>query len=88
MANIKNFLPPMTDAERNWFDSCPKAVLFEIARQFAMRVADDFSDEAAFATMVNEWRILHDNKIVPQKPKDPRVWRDGAWHKIDIPSAF
>ena len=36
MANLKNLLPPMTDAERNWFDSCPKAVLFEIARQFAM----------------------------------------------------
>jgi len=65
MANLKNLLHPMTDAERNWFDSCPKAVLFEIARQFAMRGC-----------------------VVPQKPKDPRVWRDGAWHKVEIPSTI
>lgn len=68
MANLKNLLPPMTLSEREWFDKCPKAVLFEIARQFGMRVADDFSAEAGFAEMVKEWQSLYDNAIVPQKP--------------------
>lgn len=72
MANLKNFLPPMTLAEREWFDKCPKAVLFEIARQFGMRVADDFSPEAGFQAMVDEWAILKDNGLVPQKPFKPR----------------
>lgn len=72
MANLKNFLPPMTLSEREWFDKCPKAVLFEIARQFGMRVADDFTPEAAFETMQAEWRALHDNGIVPQKPAKVR----------------
>lgn len=68
MANLKNFLPPMTLSEREWFDNCPKAVLFEIARQFAMRVADDFTEDAAFETMQNEWAVLHSQNLVPQKP--------------------
>jgi hypothetical protein len=68
MANLKNFLPPMTLSEREWFDKCPKAVLFEIARQFAMRVADDYTEDAAFATMQNEWDVLHSQGLVPQKP--------------------
>ena len=68
MANLKNFLPPMTEQELAWFDKCPKAVLFEIARQFGMRVADDFSEEAAFKVMQDEWRILHEQGLVPQKP--------------------
>lgn len=73
MANLKNFLPPMTLSEREWFDKCPKAVLFEIARQFAMRVADDFTEDAAFATMQNEWDVLHRQGIVPQKPAKVRT---------------
>lgn len=72
MANLKNFLPPMTLSEREWFDKCPKAVLFEIARQFGMRVADDFSEDAAFAAMQNEWSVLHLQGIVPQKPAKVR----------------
>lgn len=68
MANLKNWLPDMTEQEQAWFDKCPKAVLFEIARQFGMRVADDFSAEAAFKAMQDEWRILHEQQIVPQKP--------------------
>jgi hypothetical protein len=76
MANLKNWLPEMTAAEHIWFDKCPKAVLFEIARQFGMRVADDFTADAAFATVQNEWDVLHAQKIVPQKPpgkaREPR----------------
>lgn len=72
MAHAKNFMPPMTLSEREWFDKCPKAVLFEIARQFGMRVADDFSGEAAFKVMADEWAALHQNGIVPQKPFKPR----------------
>ena len=72
MAHLKNFLPPMTLSEREWFDKCPKAVLFEIARQFAMRVSDDFTEDAAFATMQNEWSVLHSQGLVPQKPFKPR----------------
>ncbi len=68
MANLKNWLPPMSLSERAWFDQCPKAVLFEIARQFGMRVADDFSTEAAFKVMAEEWAALHANGICPQKP--------------------
>ena len=68
MANLKNWMPDMTAAEHAWFDKCPKAVIFEIARQFGMRVADDFTAEGAFAAMKNEWDVLHAQNIVPQKP--------------------
>lgn len=68
MAHLNNWRADMTDAERAWFDRCPKAVLFEIARQFGMRVADHFTVEAGFAAMQEEWRVLHANEIVPQKP--------------------
>lgn len=68
MANLKNWMPDMTAEEHAWFDKCPKAVLFEIARQFGMRAADDFTAEAAFAVMQNEWSVLHSQNIVPQKP--------------------
>lgn len=70
MANLKNWSPDMSLAERLWFDKCPKAVLFEIARQFGMRIADDFTTEGAFAAMAKEWDILHSNGIVPQKSFD------------------
>lgn len=63
----------MTLSESEWFDKCPKAVLFEIARQFGMRLADEFTPEAGFATMVEEWELLHANGVVPQKPKTPRT---------------
>ena len=68
MANVKNWLPDLTQEERKWFDRCPKSVLFEIARQFGMRVADDFTAEGAFSVMQEEWRVLHMQEIVPQKP--------------------
>lgn len=71
MANLKNWSPEMSLSEAAWFDKCPKAVLFEIARQFAMRCSDNFSAEAAFRTMQAEWDALHANGIVPQRPFMP-----------------
>ena len=68
MAHLKNWLPDITSDERIWLDKCPKSVLFEIARQFGMRIADDFSADAAFKTMKFEWHCLYDSGIVPQKP--------------------
>lgn len=68
MANLKNWLPEMTREERVFFDKCPKSVLFEIARQFGMRVADDFTAEGAFKAIKTEWELLHQQAIVPQKP--------------------
>ena len=58
----------MTAEERRFFDKCPKSVLFEIARQFGMRIADDFSAEGAFNSIKTEWTLLHQQQIVPQKP--------------------
>jgi hypothetical protein len=70
MANMKNWLPDMDLGERLWFDACPKSVLFELARQFAMRLGeeDEPSVDEAFRIMQREWEILHMNEIVPQKP--------------------
>lgn len=68
MANLKNWQPDMSTEERIWFDACPKAVLFEIARQFGMRVGDEFTADGAFAVMKEEWRVLHSQNIVPQRP--------------------
>lgn len=68
MANLKNWLPEMTPAEYRLFDKCPKAVLFEIARQFGMRIADDFSHEGGTKAIIAEWDVLHAQQIVPQKP--------------------
>lgn len=73
MANLKNWLPEMSAAERKWFDKCPKAVLFEIARQFGMRMADEFTPEAGFAFIRNEWDVLYLQELVPQKPPRPSL---------------
>ena len=73
MARTTNWHPHMSLPESEWFDKVPKSVLFEIARQFAMRVADDFTAEAGFAEMVKEWEALHANGIVPQKPAKART---------------
>lgn len=75
MAHLNHILPDLTADELAWFDKCPKAVLFEIARQFGMRVADEFTAEAGFEIMVEEWKALHANGIVPQKPFDPMASR-------------
>lgn len=72
MAHAKNWKPAASLPEQEWFDKCPKAVLFEIARQLAMRVADDYTAEGAFAEMQKEWAAVYENGLVPQKPFTPR----------------
>jgi len=66
--NLKNWSPGMSPEEQKWFDACPKALLFEIARQFGMRIADEFTDDGAFRAMRNEWEVLHAQGLCPQKP--------------------
>lgn len=57
----------MTADEAEWFAACPKAVLFEIAKSFAMLQSE--GDEAkAFELLQGEWSALNMNGIVPQKP--------------------
>lgn len=45
----------------------PKAVYAALALSLAMRLSADNLD-AAKALLADEWRILHENGIVPQKP--------------------
>lgn len=71
MPHLNNWRPEMSDTELAWFDKCPKAVLFEIARQFGMRMADEFTPAAALVAMQREWSVLHQQGLVPQKP--PRI---------------
>ena len=73
MARSTNWQPPMSLSEREWFDRVPKSVLFEIARQFAMLVAEDHSEGAAIAHMAKEWEVLKLNGLVPQKPAKLRT---------------
>jgi len=80
MANLKNWMPDMTAEQHQWFDRCPKAVLFEIACQFGMRIADEFTADAAFLQMQNEWEVLHAQGIVPQKP--PRRLTPARKHEV------
>lgn len=68
MARSTNWHPPMSLSESEWFEKVPKSVLFAICQQLAMRVADDFTAEAAIKCMADEWAALHQNGIVPQKP--------------------
>lgn len=83
MANLKNWLPNMDPEERMWFDACPKAVLYAIAQQFAMRVGDDFTAEGAFEVMQAEWSALHSNGVVPQKPFDVAKARAKVRAKVE-----
>ena len=68
MANPNNWLPELTPVEAYWYQRCPKGVLFEIARQFGMRITGQLTNEAAFKVMQDEWDALHCRRIVPQQP--------------------
>lgn len=48
------------------FDQTPKAVFAALAVSFGTQ-GGDFLPEA-IKRLVDEWQILHDNGIVPQKP--------------------
>ena len=70
MANVKNWQPDMTEAERAWFNDCPKGVLFEMCRQLAMLAQGEENPNKAFSRMQEEWSALHTSRVVPQKPHD------------------
>ena len=50
------------------YSDTPKAVFAAVAYSLAMRLNED-SPEAAIAEFLREWRILNDQGIVPQRPK-------------------
>ena len=49
-----------------FYDSIPKSVLAAIAVSFAAQIEGDIGD--AHKAILNEWRVLHENGIVPQPP--------------------
>ena len=52
------------------FDKTPKAVIAAIAFSLAMRLCEDDFIKAS-QMVAEEWGILHQNNIVPQKPRKP-----------------
>lgn len=52
--------------DRDLYDKMPKTVLAAIAVSFATELSGDISE--AQDKILEEWRILNLNKIVPQKP--------------------
>jgi hypothetical protein len=49
-----------------WFDRIPKSVFAAIAVS-ALTQGGDYLEKAT-VRVCDEWRVLHDNGIVPQKP--------------------
>lgn len=67
MAHLKNHTNEYADAlDRGVFDAIPKSVFAAIAVSLATTGGERL-DEAT-ALIVQEWKILHENKIVPQAP--------------------
>ena len=54
-------------------DEAPKAVWVALAYSLAL-ISNEGSHEGAIKTLREEWKILHENGIIPQKPK-------GVWTK-------
>ncbi len=50
------------------FDATPKAVIAAIAYSLALQLTEDNHD-AARELIMDEWGTLHQNRIIPQKPK-------------------
>ena len=54
---------------QGFFEDCPKAVFAALAVSYASRqYEEDFTKVEA--ELKNEWRLLYQNGIVPQKPID------------------
>ena len=51
--------------------NAPKTVWQALAFSLAMRICEDNSDKAV-AEVAEEWRLLHAQGIVPQKPRVQR----------------
>ena len=54
------------------YDKTPKAVFAAVAFSLAFKEASE-NTEYALAGFIEEWRILHENGIVPQKPPKEAV---------------
>ena len=50
------------------YEKTPKAVIAAIAVSFALLRSEDNWDKA-IERLTDEWQVLHDNGIVPQKPR-------------------
>jgi hypothetical protein len=73
MSKLRNSYQEVLD--RDVFDRMPKAVLAAIAVSFANQIAgaeDIESFDGCQARILDEWRILNQNGIVPQRPIAPR----------------
>ncbi|MFT8445092.1 MAG: hypothetical protein ABF751_09795 [Acetobacter orientalis] len=66
MANLKNTSNEYALALGAMFDEMPKSVIAAIAVSAMTCGGDHLSD--AVALVAGEWRTLHENRIVPQKP--------------------
>ncbi len=51
------------------FTSTPKSVYAAIAYSFASRIVESDDPALIEAAILNEWAVLNQNGIVPQKPK-------------------
>jgi hypothetical protein len=75
MAHLNNLMPAdLTEEDRVALERMPKAVLYAIAKHLAAASCEPGYDDALesrayLIRMQTEWQCLHDNKIVPQKPK-------------------
>lgn len=52
---------------REFYDKCPKAVLAAIAVSYVLNHLGTKPEEAE-EVILNEWHLLHNNGIIPQKP--------------------
>ena len=50
------------------FDATPKAVVGAVAYSLAMRLCENNHERAA-ELLRSEWFVLHENSIVPNKPR-------------------
>lgn len=64
--NLKNLRNEYASQLGDLFDKTPKAVLAAIAVS-ALTTGGDYLEKAR-ELLLEEWRILHENKIVPQSP--------------------
>jgi hypothetical protein len=54
------------------YDRTPKAVIAALALSLAMRLSED-DPARAEKLLRDEWRVLHQNNIVPQVPPNARI---------------
>lgn len=61
----------MNREESQWYERCPKFVLFHIACYLGLRISAQVGEEdwdMAWDIMQEEWEALYANGIVPQRP--------------------